>query len=316
MQKLIYILISALLLFGSCKKEDLDTEKKYGSIEATITDQSNGDLLYNAYVLIVQNGMATPTGSDGRFVFAQVKEGKCNLQVFKENYVSTTHSIDVVAGKTVQPNIRIVKSIGNLNMNKAYLDFSLGNIQNFTITNHGQTSLQWEVSNNCDWITVTPNQGSLNAESSQAINVSVDKSAIKGENYATISVTASDGFASTILLTTGMDGNGGAPTFMQVGNIHVQKQDITTLSVNWESAKYYCEHSNVGGYSDWRLPTLVEMQMIYSNKDVIGGFKDTSYWTSDNFSSVEYYTKHFGSGKETYFRFNSTLKVRAVRSLR
>ena len=34
-------------------------------------------------------------------------------------------------------------------------------------------------------------------------------------------------------------------------------------SINWRDACSYCENYNLGGYSDWRMPTLAELASLY-----------------------------------------------------
>lgn len=34
-------------------------------------------------------------------------------------------------------------------------------------------------------------------------------------------------------------------------------------SINWRDACSYCENFNLGGYSDWRMPTLAELVSLY-----------------------------------------------------
>ena len=323
MKLYIYLFIT-LLILGACGNDDKtqDEEKQpkqfFGNVEGSITDQTTGDLLNNAYVLLIPSGKATPTGSDGRFVFIDLKTGTYTLQVFKEDYAVSSFPIEIEADKTMQANIRIVKSTGNLSISKAYLDFSLGNIQNFTITNHGTGDVRWQVQTNHPWVTIEPNDSILNTEASQAINIRIDRNNTQGENYALLSVTGFDGFASTILLTIGANGNGGSIGYMQVGNFLVQTQDATGLLVNWGSACYYCEHSNISG--EWRLPTHDELWQLYNNKTVIGGFKDEVYW-GDGFSEYSTTASTLNFGKihgfqpnESSYKMN-TYRVRCVRTL-
>lgn len=36
--------------------------------------------------------------------------------------------------------------------------------------------------------------------------------------------------------------------------------------INWTDAKKYCDQYRVGGYNDWRLPTLAELASLYDAK--------------------------------------------------
>ena len=69
-------------------------------------------------------------------------------------------------------------------------------------------------------------------------------------------------------------------------NIAVQKEDIGQGS--WHTINQMCENSIVEGFTDWRLPTLDELYVIYNNRDMIGNFvtsspksANTCYWSSD-----------------------------------
>ncbi len=105
-----------------------------------------------------------------------------------------------------------------------------------------------------------------------------------------------------------------------IGKIFIANNDFAE-PMDWYDAKKACEALGYG----WRLPTLVELKILYRNKDKIGGFvsSDTfAYWSSTDWSSNEvssgngawfmYFTKNatrFGDPKTTkHF-------VRAVKDL-
>ncbi len=63
------------------------------------------------------------------------------------------------------------------------------------------------------------------------------------------------------------------PQYIFVGdNLLVQKNDVSTTDINWESANNICQNSSVGNFNDWRLPTIEEAAIMYQNKTNIGGF--------------------------------------------
>jgi hypothetical protein len=71
-----------------------------------------------------------------------------------------------------------------------------------------------------------------------------------------------------------------------------------------------------GGYSDWYLPSKDELNIIYLNKDTIGGFTEGEpFWTSTEYSANEAWNQYFFNGDQsTFFKSSSTYRVRAIRS--
>lgn len=72
--------------------------------------------------------------------------------------------------------------------------------------------------------------------------------------------------------------------FMTIEYLMVQLTDIAS-SATWDQANSLCKKSTIGGFTDWRLPTTAELQILYKYKKTIGGFTDASesdlYWSSD-----------------------------------
>jgi hypothetical protein len=46
------------------------------------------------------------------------------------------------------------------------------------------------------------------------------------------------------------------------------------------SAVNLCYNLSIGGYSDWFLPSINELAKLFENKNLIGGFSNTDYWSS------------------------------------
>ena len=62
-----------------------------------------------------------------------------------------------------------------------------------------------------------------------------------------------------------------------------------------KTIKEWCENSTVGEYTDWRVPTLSELRIIYDESSTIGGFKGFYYWTS-TVDVLYYYQINFLNG--------------------
>ena len=75
-----------------------------------------------------------------------------------------------------------------------------------------------------------------------------------------------------------------------------------------------CHDYNGGGYTDWYLPSINELNKLYINRVSIGGFTSDFYWSSSESPTYFAYYLFFGSGYQYYNYKNYTYYVRAVRS--
>jgi len=75
--------------------------------------------------------------------------------------------------------------------------------------------------------------------------------------------------------------------------IGVLKEDLPSTIKSGFYAELYVNQFNfnggVGGYRDWRLPTLNELKEIYKLQTQIGGFKQEVYWSGSVHSQDIYY---------------------------
>ncbi len=92
----------------------------------------------------------------------------------------------------------------------------------------------------------------------------------------------------------------------------------TTAIVNGcatiNTAAAICNNLNLGGYTDWYLPSFNELNKLYSNRTFIGGFSATSYWSSSQSSSTTAYSINFINGSiQINSNKTSPIYVRAIR---
>ena len=59
-----------------------------------------------------------------------------------------------------------------------------------------------------------------------------------------------------------------------IDDIEVMTKDLDEM--NWAAAKEACEALGEG----WRLPTKDELNILFENKEMIGGFAERFYWSS------------------------------------
>jgi hypothetical protein len=80
----------------------------------------------------------------------------------------------------------------------------------------------------------------------------------------------------------------------------VAQNDISGIC-NWSAANQKClDYSiTVNGkiYDDWRLPTIDDLNLLFINEKIIGGFYVTQYyWSSNEDGSTNAWTRSFLSG--------------------
>jgi len=93
---------------------------------------------------------------------------------------------------------------------------------------------------------------------------------------------------------------------IKIGNLEVMTFDLGEMTLY--EANINCDK----GYG-WRLPTKDELNILYENKDKIGGFIDANYWSSTGYGYDNAWAQQFDNGRQNFsYKFNSN-SVRAVR---
>jgi hypothetical protein len=75
-------------------------------------------------------------------------------------------------------------------------------------------------------------------------------------------------------------------------------------------------HSREGQkFTDWRLPTKNELNLLFLKKGLVGGFAEEDYWSSTEFDGHTAWYQFFKNGKQdTYGGKTNTGYLRAIRS--
>lgn len=94
---------------------------------------------------------------------------------------------------------------------------------------------------------------------------------------------------------------GGTVFFIEPNGEHglmTYQNDLIVGGATFANAFTLCDsfQSSMGGnpkiYDDWYLPTVAELQKLYAQKTLVGGFLNDYYWTSTedlNDTSIAYY---------------------------
>ena len=80
---------------------------------------------------------------------------------------------------------------------------------------------------------------------------------------------------------------------IRIENLEVAKYDFPERRT-WDGVKKACEELGSG----WRLPTKDELNLIYRNKNKIGGFANYDYWSSTETSNDCVWKQNFLNGNQ------------------
>jgi hypothetical protein len=137
------------------------------------------------------------------------------------------------------------------------------------------------------------------------IIVEVDNTSNKGA-FGTLS-------ASAYPYSVGDTGPGGGIVFFAQGGQY--KEGSGELGThNGNDAVNTAMNYQGGGFNDWRLPDMGELDLLYQNRTTIGGFSGEWYWSSAEYSNTTAYRKDFHYGMQDTGPKSSSYRVRAVRN--
>lgn len=97
------------------------------------------------------------------------------------------------------------------------------------------------------------------------------------------------------------------PTFTYNGHTYRVAPDphtVYTEYISWATANTYCENLTAYGYSDWRMPTIEELETMYQNRDAIGGFHNYHSETSDYYQTFPFYHSSTVATSYAHFQLN------------
>ena len=101
--------------------------------------------------------------------------------------------------------------------------------------------------------------------------------------------------------------------------IAIAKKDVSEEKLIWQDADNLCKNSILGGHKNWRLPTIDELATLFQNKNSIGGFSNSVYWSStvSHTDLFGFYMKNIYMGSGELVSINNKLRCncRCVRTL-
>jgi hypothetical protein len=99
-----------------------------------------------------------------------------------------------------------------------------------------------------------------------------------------------------------------------VGTDAQNTEDIIDDCSETETAARIADAYKLGGYDDWFLPSKDELNLLYQQKAVVGGFANDYYWSSTEVNSRNAWNQGFFNGYQSGYGKHYPLRVRAVRA--
>jgi TolB-like protein len=132
----------------------------------------------------------------------------------------------------------------------------------------------------------------------------------------TVSISARGIVKVNFLYKVGDLGPGGGIVFFAEGGKYMEVSGILGTS-SWGNALATAYNHRGGDYSDWRLPTKDELNLVYLNLRAknIGGLGDSWHWSSSEGDDSNYaWGRRFRDGGQGGNHKSTTYSVRAVRA--
>jgi len=90
--------------------------------------------------------------------------------------------------------------------------------------------------------------------------------------------------------------------------------DIENGCTTSGTAAHICANLVFGGYSDWYLPSKDELNKLYLNQTLVGGFTNTYYWSSSEYDANTAWLQNFDNSVQSHYEKYFAFQVRAVRA--
>ncbi|MCL1931474.1 MAG: DUF1566 domain-containing protein [Treponema sp.] len=113
----------------------------------------------------------------------------------------------------------------------------------------------------------------------------------------------------------GDKGPGGGFIFFAESGIYMECS-MELGSYNWDNAMRTAQNYKGGGFTDWRLPTKDELDLMYVNlkPNKLAGFTEEKYWSSSQYNRTVMWNQSFSDGSQNYVSKYVKGSVRAVRA--
>lgn len=265
-----------LLMNCTSSEEDL-----YGSFSGIVTDADTKQPLNSVSVSITPQGETKVTGSDGAYTFLELAPNEYTVAYKRDGYELDTKKVKIEAGISSRVDMVLTPLRPKLTVSAETLEFGEENTTlTLDITNTGKGALQWQITEDIEWLECKPLMGKTEKEVSSIVLTVSREGWAKGEYSRTFAISSNGGSA---VITVNMSVSGCA--------LKVSPQEID-LGETESSAKLTLTNKGNGSVN----------YEIKSSNDWIGLSK-----TSGKVSTTDYVTVTVNRGSLAAGEYNGQI---------
>ena len=187
--------VSILILASlSCKAKPVETPLVETKITGRISEKLSNNPIVGSLVSTQPATSSVTTDANGNYIITNATTGQYVVTASKEGYKQSSTSVNIKEGQTSSADIQLEQLTPALSVSAAQLNFGTSQtIINFTITNStAYGTLQWSITNNANWISLSNTSGTITS-ASQQITVTINRAGLDFGNYNSILTISSNG---------------------------------------------------------------------------------------------------------------------------
>lgn len=169
--------IPIIFIIGICLCFCKSKEATSGEIHGIVMDAITNQPIMESKVTLNLSEDSIGTASDGTYLFGDLIPGSYEIRAAKQGYAGTTKSVEVTPGTISELNFSLNK-IEVPALSDKYLDFgSDQTVKNLTFSYTGTPTLNYTITADHSWISVTPSSGGV-SNKSEVLTITVNRTGL------------------------------------------------------------------------------------------------------------------------------------------
>ena len=153
-------------------------------IKGTVKDANDAHLIKDCLVKIVEKSEQKTTGEDGTFKFTALAAGKYTLTFEKNGYHKKTQIITISTGELKDIDV-MLKPLTPFSVSEDVIDFASDKTElQFMLMNNSDTEASFTINDIPAWLTLSHEQGRLDAASEKIITAILDRREVSNGAYS------------------------------------------------------------------------------------------------------------------------------------